>query len=77
MVAAQGQAVPLEPLCLLGCAVSTGWGSAVNSADVQVNDAVIVMAFGGIGINAVQGAAHAGAAHVIAVDPCGANVKWP
>ncbi|WP_407818359.1 zinc-binding dehydrogenase, partial [Staphylococcus aureus] len=30
---------------------------------------VIVMGVGGIGINAVQGASHAGAAHVIAVDP--------
>ena len=29
----------------------------------------IVMGIGGIGINAVQGAAHAGASHVIAVDP--------
>ena len=32
-------------------------------------DTVIVMGVGGIGINAVQGAAHAGASHVIAVDP--------
>ena len=32
-------------------------------------DTVIVMGIGGIGINAVQGAAHAGAAQVIAVDP--------
>lgn len=30
---------------------------------------VIVMGIGGIGINAVQGAAHAGASQVIAVDP--------
>lgn len=61
--------IALEPLCLLGCGVGTGWGSAVNSAQVQVGDTVIVMGVGGIGINAVQGAAHAGASHVIAVDP--------
>jgi S-(hydroxymethyl)glutathione dehydrogenase/alcohol dehydrogenase len=60
---------PLETLCLLGCGVGTGWGSAVNSAEVQVGDTVIVMGIGGIGINAVQGASHAGASHVIAVDP--------
>src|SRR5205823_14139179 len=30
---------------------------------------MIVMGIGGIGINAVQGASHAGATHVIAVDP--------
>jgi NDMA-dependent alcohol dehydrogenase len=61
--------LPLEKLCLLGCGVGTGWGSAVNSAEVGPSDTVIVMGIGGIGINAVQGAAHAGAAHVIAVDP--------
>lgn len=61
--------VPLERACLLGCGVGTGWGSAVNSAEVRPGDTVVVMGVGGIGINAVQGAAHAGAAHVIAVDP--------
>ena len=44
-------------------------GSAVQSADVNPGDTVIVMGVGGIGINAVQGAAHAGASPVIAVDP--------
>jgi NDMA-dependent alcohol dehydrogenase len=61
--------LPLETLCLLGCGVGTGWGSSVNSAAVAPGDAVIVMGVGGIGINAVQGAAHGGASHVIAVDP--------
>ena len=61
--------LPLEKLCLLGCGVGTGWGSAVNSAEVGPGDTVIVMGIGGIGINAVQGAAHAGATNVIAVDP--------
>jgi NDMA-dependent alcohol dehydrogenase len=61
--------LPLETLCLLGCGVGTGWGAAVNSAEVTPGDTVIIMGIGGIGINAVQGAAHAGASHVIAVDP--------
>jgi NDMA-dependent alcohol dehydrogenase len=61
--------LPLESLCLLGCAVGTGWGSAVNSADVRPGDVVVVIGIGGVGINAVQGAKHAGADHVIAVDP--------
>jgi NDMA-dependent alcohol dehydrogenase len=61
--------LPLEKVCLLGCGVGTGWGSAVNSAEVRPGDTVIVMGVGGIGINAVQGAAHAGATNVIAVDP--------
>jgi NDMA-dependent alcohol dehydrogenase len=61
--------LPLERVCLLGCGVGTGWGSAVNSAKVRPGDTVIVMGVGGIGINAVQGAAHAGASNVVAVDP--------
>lgn len=63
------KSLPLDKACLVGCGVGTGWGSAVNSAEVRPGQTVIVMGVGGIGINAVQGAAHAGAAHVIAVDP--------
>ncbi len=61
--------LPLDRICLLGCGVGTGWGSAVYSADVSAGDTVIVMGVGGVGINAVQGAAHAGADRVVAVDP--------
>jgi S-(hydroxymethyl)glutathione dehydrogenase/alcohol dehydrogenase len=61
--------LPMLTAALVGCAVPTGWGSAVNAAQVSPGDVVIVMGVGGVGINAVQGAAHAGAAHVVAVDP--------
>lgn len=61
--------IPLDVACLTSCGVSTGWGSAVNSAQVQPGDVVIVMGVGGIGMNAVQGASHAGASIIIAVDP--------
>jgi NDMA-dependent alcohol dehydrogenase len=61
--------IPLEVACLVGCGVGTGWGSAVNAGGVQPGNTTIVMGIGGIGINAVQGAAHAGASNIIAVDP--------
>jgi NDMA-dependent alcohol dehydrogenase len=61
--------VPLEMVCLLGCGVGTGLGSALNAAGVRAGHNVIVMGVGGVGINAVQGAAIAGAATVVAVDP--------
>jgi NDMA-dependent alcohol dehydrogenase len=61
--------IPLDRACLVGCAVNTGWGSAVNVAEVKPGDTVIVMGAGGVGAFAIQGAVHAGAAHVIAVDP--------
>ena len=61
--------IPLDKACLVGCGVGTGWGSAINSADVRPGDVVVVMGVGGIGINAVQGAKMAGAKRVIAIDP--------
>ena len=60
---------PLDKACLLGCSVGTGWGSAVYAGEVRPGDTVVVMGIGGIGANAVQGAVHAGAVNVIAVDP--------
>ena len=59
----------LDEAALVGCGVPTGWGSAVNVAAVRPGDTVIIYGIGGVGINAVQGAAMAGATHVIAVDP--------
>jgi S-(hydroxymethyl)glutathione dehydrogenase/alcohol dehydrogenase len=61
--------LPLEVAVLCGCGVPTGWGSAVNTGNTQIGDTVIVFGVGGIGANAVQGASHAGATNIIAVDP--------
>lgn len=61
--------IPLDAAALLACGVQTGYGSSTNAADVQPGDVVIIMGVGGVGMNAVQGAAQAGARTVIAVDP--------
>jgi S-(hydroxymethyl)glutathione dehydrogenase/alcohol dehydrogenase len=61
--------LPLEVVCLVSCGVATGYGSAVNRAEVRAGDTVVVVGCGGIGSNAVQGAKAAGAANIIAVDP--------
>ena len=61
--------LPLDKAVLVGCGVPTGWGSAVNAANVRPGDTVAVYGIGGVGINAVQGARHAGAKHVVAIDP--------
>jgi S-(hydroxymethyl)glutathione dehydrogenase/alcohol dehydrogenase len=61
--------LPLEVAVLVGCGVPTGWGSAVNAGNVQIGDTVLIYGIGGVGANAVQGAAHAGATTIIAVDP--------
>ncbi|MFE3171957.1 NDMA-dependent alcohol dehydrogenase [Amycolatopsis sp. NPDC059090] len=61
--------IPFEVAAIVGCAVPTGWGSAVRAAGIAAGDVVIVMGTGGIGMNAVQGARYVGAEHVLAVDP--------
>lgn len=61
--------IPLERAALVGCGVTTGWGSAVYAAAVEPGDTVVVIGLGGIGMNAVQGAAFAGARFVVGVDP--------
>lgn len=63
------KSIPFEAAALLGCAVPTGWGAAVNSANIIPGAVVIVMGIGGIGAAAVQGAVYAGARAVVAVDP--------
>ncbi|MGY1771885.1 NDMA-dependent alcohol dehydrogenase [Blastococcus sp. SYSU D00813] len=60
---------PLDVAALLACSVPTGWGSAVYAGGVRPGDTVVVVGLGGVGVNAVQGAAHAGALHVVGVDP--------
>jgi len=61
--------LPLDRACLVGCGVTTGWGSAVYAADVRPGETVAVVGVGGIGASAVQGARLAGAELIIAVDP--------
>ncbi|NKQ55517.1 NDMA-dependent alcohol dehydrogenase [Amycolatopsis sp. K13G38] len=63
---------PMDVAALLSCGVPTGWGSAEYVGEVRAGDTVIVAGIGGVGINAVQGAAFKGASHVVAVDP----VEW-
>jgi Zn-dependent alcohol dehydrogenase len=60
--------LPFETAALFGCAVLTGVGAVVNSAEVRVGDSVAVFGLGGVGLAALLGAVAAGAAEVVAVD---------
>jgi S-(hydroxymethyl)glutathione dehydrogenase / alcohol dehydrogenase len=70
----QSQLVPvpddmkLETAALLACGVITGFGAAVNTGGVTQRSTVVVIGTGGVGLNAIQGAAVAGARQIIAVD---------
>lgn len=61
--------IPLDKAALLGCGVTTGYGSVVRTGEAQAGDTVVVMGIGGVGISAVQGARIAGARCIIAIDP--------
>lgn len=60
---------PLDKICLMGCCIPTGFGSASKTAGTRPGEVVVVYGIGGVGANALQGAAAAGARMVIAVDP--------
>jgi S-(hydroxymethyl)glutathione dehydrogenase/alcohol dehydrogenase len=67
--------LPLELACILGCAVMTGVGSAINIANVLPGDSVAVLGCGGVGLNAIQGARIAGACTIIAIDRVPARLE--
>ncbi|MEM9278150.1 MAG: zinc-binding dehydrogenase [Pseudomonadota bacterium] len=61
-------AVPFEVAALLGCAVTTGVGAALNRAKVARGDRVVVIGAGGVGLSIIMGAKLAGAEKIIAID---------
>ena len=61
-------AVPLDEAALFGCAVLTGVGAVVNTAQVRVGASVAVIGLGGVGLAALIGAQAAGARQIVAVD---------
>lgn len=60
--------IPLDRAALLGCAVLTGVGAALNTAKVTPGSTVAVFGCGGVGSSIIQGARLAGARQIIAVD---------
>ena len=60
--------VPLAAACLLGCAVISGFGAVVNTAQVEAKSSVVVLGAGGVGLNSIQAAALVGASPIVAVD---------
>jgi S-(hydroxymethyl)glutathione dehydrogenase / alcohol dehydrogenase len=63
-----GDDIPLDRAALLGCAVTTGVGAALNTAQVRPGSSVAVFGTGGVGTSIIQGARVAGARQIIAVD---------
>jgi Zn-dependent alcohol dehydrogenase len=68
-------AMPLDKAALIGCGVMTGVGAAVNTAKVEPGSATVVFGCGGVGLNAIQGCAIAGARIIVAVDTSDAKLE--
>ena len=60
--------IPLDRAALVGCAVTTGVGAALNTAQVAPGSSVVVFGAGGVGTSIIQGARIAGARQIISVD---------
>jgi S-(hydroxymethyl)glutathione dehydrogenase/alcohol dehydrogenase len=61
--------VPADVAALLGCAVITGVGAAIETLRVEAGSRGCVIGCGGVGSSAIQGAAARGAAEILALDP--------
>jgi len=60
--------MPLDKAALLGCAVATGVGAALNTAKVKPYEIVVVIGAGGVGLNVIQGARLANCTRIIVID---------
>jgi alcohol dehydrogenase len=60
--------LPLAEAALFGCAVLTGVGAVVNTAQVKAGQTVAVIGLGGVGLSSLLGAIASGASQVIAID---------
>ncbi|MEQ1933512.1 MAG: Zn-dependent alcohol dehydrogenase, partial [Fimbriimonadaceae bacterium] len=62
--------IPFEVSALIGCAVMTGVGSVLNTAQVKAGSSVAVIGCGGVGLSTILGAKLAGAETILAIDVC-------
>ncbi|MBZ0143389.1 MAG: Zn-dependent alcohol dehydrogenase [Rhodocyclaceae bacterium] len=69
------QDIPLDRAALVSCGVMTGVGAVVNTARVAPGSIAVVFGCGGVGLNAIQGCAIAGAAMIVAVDTSEAKLE--
>lgn len=60
--------IPFETAALFGCAIMTGVGAVLNSANVPAGSSVAIGGAGGVGLSCVLGAVVAAARRIIVVD---------
>jgi alcohol dehydrogenase len=62
------KSLPLDLAALFGCAVITGVGAVVNTAQVKLGQKVLITGLGGVGFAALLGAIASGASQIIVAD---------
>ena len=60
--------LPFEIAALFGCAVMTGVGAVINTAQLRLGQTVLITGLGGVGFAALIGALAGGAGKIIAAD---------
>lgn len=60
--------LPFEVAALFGCAVMTGVGAVINTANLSLGQTVLITGMGGVGFAALLGALAAGASKIIVAD---------
>ncbi|MEO8936855.1 MAG: zinc-dependent alcohol dehydrogenase family protein [Burkholderiaceae bacterium] len=60
--------IPLDQAALFGCAVLTGVGAVVNTAQMRAGGSAAIIGLGGVGLAALIGAYAAGARTIVAID---------
>ncbi len=60
--------IPFDELAIFGCAIITGVGAVVNTAQIKMGSTVSIIGLGGVGLSALLGAIAAGASRIVAVD---------
>lgn len=75
VVAVNPEARP-DRTCLLGCGITTGYGAATITANVQKGDTVAVFGAGCVGLSVVQGAVERQASKIIVVDINDKKKEW-
>jgi len=66
----------LDRACLLGCGLTTGYGAATKTANIQEGETVAVFGLGAVGLAVVQGAVSRKASKIIAIDTNDNKREW-
>lgn len=74
-VVAIDETAPLEKSCLLGCGITTGYGAATKTPDIE-GSTVAVFGIGCVGLSIIQGARAKNASKIIAIDVNPKKKAW-